>query len=175
MCKMFVVAKRHYAIYTKRCRALNEKKMGLFNFSKKKAGVESETNGLNDEKELNLFQDSLESPEFLKKIKNLKDINKKFQKGLNLLHFAAEYGELKLATELLDLGIKVDEKNDFGNTPLWTAVFNANGNYELVELLLKHGANPNSVNNADNTPLKFAETIQDEELIKKLKTHYNKV
>ena len=67
------------------------------------------------------------------------------------------------------------EKNDFGNTPLWTAVFNANGNYELVELLLKHGANPNSVNNADNTPLKFAETIQDEELIKKLKTHYNKV
>lgn len=148
--------------------------MGLFNFSKKKVGTESNTNGLNEAKELNLFEDNLDSLEFLKKVRNLKDIDKKFQKGLNLLHFAAEYGELKLATELLELGIKVDEKNDFGNTPLWTAVFNAKGNYELVELLLKHGANPNSVNNADNTPLKFAETIQDEKLIKKIKTHYNK-
>lgn len=92
---------------------------------------------------------------------------------MNLLYFAAEYGELKLAAELLELRINVDEKNDFGNTPLWTAAFNAKGNYELVELLLRHGANPNSVNNTDNTPLKFAETIQDEELIKKLKTHYN--
>lgn len=148
--------------------------MGLFNFSKKKVDNDTEFVGLNDEKELNLFQDDLGSAEFLKKVKNLNDINKKFQKGLNLLHFAAEYGELKFATELLKLGIKVNEKNDFGNTPLWTAVFNAKGNYELVDLLLRYGADPNSVNNADNTPLKFAETIHDEELIKKLKTHYNK-
>ena len=130
--------------------------MGLFNISKKKID-----NGLSHKEELNLFHDKLDSPEFLKKVKNLKDINKKFQKGLNLLHFAAEYGELKLASELLELGIKVDEKNDFGNTPLWTAVFNSKGKYELVELLIKNGADPNSLNNSNNTPLKFAEKIKD--------------
>lgn len=147
--------------------------MGIFNFSKNKMDNKPDSNGLNDEKELNLFQYDLNSPEFLKMIKNLKDINKKFQKGMSLLHFATEYGELKLARKLLKFGISVDEKNDFGNTPLWIAVFNSKGNYKLIELLLRHGANPNSINNANNTPLKFAEKIQDEELIKILKTHYN--
>lgn len=93
-------------------------------------------NELNEIIELNLFENDLSSNEFLQKIKNLKDIDKKFQEGLNLLHFAAEYGNVKLASELLKLGIKVDTKNDHGNTPLWVAVFNARGIYELVDLLL---------------------------------------
>lgn len=88
---------------------------------------------------------------------------------MNLLHFAAEYTEVNLAKELIKLGVRIEDKNNFGNTPLWTAVFNSNGNYDLVDLLLSNGANPNAINNANNTPLKFAETIQDEKLVEKLK------
>lgn len=87
--------------------------MRLFNFSKNKEQIEPETNRINDEKELNLFQYNSDSNEFLKKVKDLKDIKKKFQKGLNLLHFAAEYGKMKLAAELLELEIKADEKKQF--------------------------------------------------------------
>ena len=98
----------------------------------------------------------------------MKDINKKYQKGLNLLHFACEYSNIKLAKELLERNINIEEKNIYGNTPLWTAVFNSKGKYEMVDLLLSYNANPNSINNADNTPLKFATTIDDKILINKL-------
>lgn len=57
------------------------------------------------------------------------------------------------------------KKNNFGNTPLWTAVFNTKVNYELVEILLTYGAYPSSKNNAKNIPLKFVQTIQDQGLI----------
>ncbi|MBR9861467.1 ankyrin repeat domain-containing protein [bacterium] len=141
--------------------------MGLFNFSKKKK-AETEIIDLNKENELNLFHYDIDSDEFIEMVRNLNDINKKFQQGYNLLHFAAEYQSLKLANALFSLGIRVDEKNKYGNTPLWIATFNAKGKYEMVDLLMNMGANPNSVNDARNTPLKFAETIQDEALIMRL-------
>ncbi|RYY13195.1 MAG: ankyrin repeat domain-containing protein, partial [Chitinophagaceae bacterium] len=58
--------------------------------------------------------------------------------------------------------------NIYGNTPLWIAVFNSKGKYEMVDLLLSYHANPHSLNDAGNTPLKFATTIDDKILIKKL-------
>ena len=140
--------------------------MKLFNFNKKKVTPEKD---LSEESEINLFQDDLSSPEFLAKVKAMKNINKKFQKGMNLLHFACEYNAISLAKQLIDLKINIEEKNIYGNTPLWTAVFNARENYNLIDLLLLHKANPNSINDAKKTPLDFAVTIGDQILIKKLK------
>ena len=51
--------------------------MKLFNFNKKKVTPEKD---LSEESEINLFQDDLSSPEFLAKVKAMKNINKKFQK-----------------------------------------------------------------------------------------------
>ena len=123
---------------------------------------------LDEEKEINLFENDIHSEIFLQKVREIKDIDKKYQKGLNLLHFACEYSNIKLAKELLERNINIEEKNIYGNTPLWTAVFNSKGEYEMVDLLLSYNANPNSINNADNTPLKFATTIDDKILINKL-------
>nr|WP_223845645.1 ankyrin repeat domain-containing protein [Flavobacterium selenitireducens] len=124
---------------------------------------------MNEVDELNLFENDLQNDIFLAEVEKLNDINKKFQKGFNLLHFACEYDCKKLANKLIERNINIEERNIFGNTPLWIAVFNSKGNYDLVDLLLFHNADPNSINKAGNSPLKFAETIGDEILIQKLK------
>lgn len=123
---------------------------------------------LDGENEINLFEDDIQSEIFLQKVRGLGDINKKYQKGFNLLHFACEHNNIQLAKELLERGINFEEKNIYGNTPLWTAVFNSKGKYEMVDLLLSYNANPNSINLSGNTPLKFAMTIDDKILINKL-------
>lgn len=142
--------------------------MKLFNFLKN-SKIKTETNpSLDEVKEINLFEYDIHSEIFLQKVRELKDVNKKYQKGLNLLHFTCEYNQIQLAKELLERRINIEEKNIYGNTPLWTAVFNSKGEYEMVDLLLSYKADPNSINNADNTPLKFAITIDDKILIQKL-------
>lgn len=50
-------------------------------FSKKEKQPEKKFS-LNEEKELNLFADDIHSEAFLEKVRELKDVNKKFQKGL---------------------------------------------------------------------------------------------
>ena len=142
--------------------------MKLFDYFKKGKAKTEMKPLLDEEKEINLFENDIHSDIFLQKVKEMKDINKKYQKGLNLLHFACEYSNIKLAKELLERNINIEKKNIYGNTPLWTAVFNSKGKYEMVDLLLSYNANPNSINNADNTPLKFATTIDDKILINKL-------
>jgi ankyrin repeat protein len=142
--------------------------MKIFNYLKKREIKTEAKPLLDEEKEINLFENEIHSEIFLQKVRELKNVNKKYQKGFNLLHFACEYNNIKLAKELLERKINIEEKNIYGNTPLWTAVFNAKGKYEMVDLLLSFNANPNSVNNADNTPLKFAVTLDDKILIQKL-------
>lgn len=88
--------------------------MGLFSKKETKPEIKS---SLNEEKELNLFSDDIHSDAFLEKVGELNDVNKKFQKGLNLLHFACEYHDVRLARELLGRKINIDEKNIYG-TPL---------------------------------------------------------
>lgn len=143
--------------------------MRILSYFKKSKKTEEKGTSLDEEKEINLFQHDIQSESFLQKVSDLTNVNKKYQKGFNLLHFACEYNNIKLAKELLERQINIEEKNIYGNTPLWIAVFNSNGKYEMVDLLLSYNANSNSVNNANNTPLKFAITIDDEILIQKLR------
>lgn len=67
--------------------------------------------------------------------------------GSTALHYAVEHGLPQIAERLLAKNPEVIAIADkFGNEPLWTAAFNANGAYGLVSLLLRYGANPRHKN-----------------------------
>lgn len=98
--------------------------------------------------------------------------NSQDQKGNTPLHYTGEYNFLEIAKLLILKDANLFIQNKFGNEPLWVAVFNVRGDvkrHALVELLLKHGANPNHKNNAGMSPLEFAEQVGDDELIQILK------
>lgn len=79
--------------------------------------------------------------------------------GFVALHFAAQEFQPEVVKALLEANAQVDAANTFGNTPLWTAVFNSNGRGEIVAMLRAAGADPYHVNNAGRTPLDLARLI----------------
>jgi ankyrin repeat protein len=81
------------------------------------------------------------------------------------LHFCALHKNPIVAAALLRNGADVNVKDIHLNNPLWTAVFNARGQYELVKLLLENGADPASKNRAGRSPLDFASQIDDKFLV----------
>ena len=69
--------------------------------------------------------------------------------GASLLHVAAEYGHLKVARKLIELGAAIDARAALdecgmnGHTPLFhTVCSNANRAGPVMRLLLEHGARP---------------------------------
>ena len=89
---------------------------------------------------------------------NLQD--KKFQE--TALTEAAQFGRLEVVKLLLDRGAAVDLKGKFGGTALSAVVNNVGVAsrktseaqvYEIIRLLLAHGANPNSQQNSGETML----------------------
>jgi ankyrin repeat protein len=61
----------------------------------------------------------------------------------------------------------------YGNQALWTAVFNAKGNYTVVEAFLKFKQDVEHKNKYGKSPLDFAKQITDQFLIKILENHKN--
>jgi ankyrin repeat protein len=87
------------------------------------------------------------------------DPNASDQKGFTPLHFAAQEGAVEVARLLLDHGAEVDRTNVYGNTPLFTAVFNSRGDGSLIELLRGRGADPQRENLSGQTPAGLARLI----------------
>lgn len=87
-------------------------------------------------------------------------------KGWTALHFASYGNSVELAKQLFAVFPKVDVKDNYGNTPLWRAVFEEN--FEMVAYLKKVGADPNIKNDSEISPLDFARTIDNEDLVKLL-------
>jgi ankyrin repeat protein len=93
------------------------------------------------------------------------NVNIQDNKGQSSLHYLGFFPNVELANLIIQNGGDLELKDKFGNTALWYAVFNARGNYALVELLIKNKAKPNLLNLAGKTALDFAVQIQDQKLV----------
>ena len=89
------------------------------------------------------------------------DIAAKDKQGFTALHFACQENRLDVAGLLLEAGAPVDPVDQWGNTPLWRAVFNANGDARVVRRLVLAGADPDKANAAGKTPRELAATISN--------------
>ena len=90
--------------------------------------------------------------------------NAQDRNGFTALHFAVQEKHAQVIRLLLDHDVDVTLKDSYGNAPLWRAVFDARGDYEIVRMLLPHGVDPLAKNDSDRSPMDFAETIGDEDL-----------
>ncbi|MDR4952239.1 ankyrin repeat domain-containing protein [Chryseobacterium sp. ES2] len=137
--------------------------------------VENEINSVNVNQFINSFGENLlqeaiafEAIGIVKFLLNCQiDINHSDQNGKTPLHFSAAHNDFESTKLLLNNKLIEINKNDkYGNNPLWVAVFNARGYYDIVKLLKEFGADPNSKNNNNKSPLDFAKQIGDDEMIK---------
>ncbi len=87
------------------------------------------------------------------------EVNFQDRTGYTSLHFCGQSQDLKAATMLLKNGANPNIQDEHGNSPLWTAFFNAKRNFELVRLLLTNGADPFHKNLHGRSPDDMALTI----------------
>lgn len=81
--------------------------------------------------------------------------------GWNALHYAARFGEdERILEEILDYGVALDERDDFGASPLVLAV--EGGSITKVERLLEAGADPN-LKDMDGWPPLFYSIYSEEQ------------
>lgn len=87
------------------------------------------------------------------------DVNATNSQGFTLLHLAAQQQAVQTARLLITHGADVDARNQYANTPLFTAVFNTRETGDLIKLLREAGADPHATNNAAQTPVGLARRI----------------
>lgn len=78
------------------------------------------------------------------------DVNLKDQFGYTMLHLTSD---LKIAEMLLKAGAKIDARHDAEDTPLIHHARIPDCKPELIKFLIAHGANVNTKNMYDTTPL----------------------
>lgn len=83
--------------------------------------------------------------------------------GATALHYCAVYNYLEITKMILQEGHgRLNIADDYGNQPLWTAIFNVKGKSDrvpIVELFLKYGADKYHRNNVGKCPFDFTERI----------------
>jgi hypothetical protein len=89
--------------------------------------------------------------------------------GCTALHFAATGGSTEIATDLLQLGAKVDAVDACDETALHFAA--RSGHVSMCDLLLNNGANVNPLNAQDMTPLVVAGHAKQESACRFLVDH----
>ena len=95
---------------------------------------------------------SLDKASFL--IEHGADINSTSD-GNTILHYALTFcSNDDLSKLLIEKGVKINQKEKFGNTELHMAAMR--GFAQVAQLLVKHGANINALNNDGRTPLYYA-------------------
>jgi ankyrin repeat protein len=75
------------------------------------------------------------------------------------LHFAGKEQRYDTAAILIENKADLEIKDSKGNSPLMDAIFNSNGDYKIVDLLIVSGANLDNVNNHEMTPKLLAESM----------------
>ena len=117
----------------------------------------------------NLLQEAIESnmDKIAIDLVNRKiNVNHQDNKGFSSLHYCAQYHNMRIAELLLKHNANVNIADSYGNNPLWTAVFNARDNYQMVELLIKYGADAHNKNKASRSPIDFAAQIEDDYMLR---------
>lgn len=90
------------------------------------------------------------------------NINAQDKQGWSSLHFAAAKHDIESGSALLMRGANCLLTDQWGNTPLSNAVYYRTPNREqMIELLLKHGSDPNQVNNYGVSPRSLSESSPD--------------
>lgn len=84
------------------------------------------------------------------------DVNAQDSRGFTALHFAAEEQLPEMARLLLAKGANPNARDGDGVTPLGRAVFAEREGRDVVQTLVKGGANPDLPNNAGETPRALA-------------------
>lgn len=84
------------------------------------------------------------------------DVNHRDKNGFTALAYAARYNRRDIATIILNAGGRPNITDDHGNQPLWYAAGNPHPDYELIELLIRHGADPGHRNKYGKCPLDIA-------------------
>jgi len=92
-------------------------------------------------------------------IENGANVNHQDRNGYSALHFAAQEKTQEAAKLLLDNGASLELADIHGNTPIWTAIFSAKGELELVKLYVQRGANLDVLNKYQKTPRQLAGTF----------------
>ncbi|MDG0803654.1 ankyrin repeat domain-containing protein [Pectobacterium polaris] len=93
------------------------------------------------------------------------DVNHQDDKGQTPLHYAVQHKMEDVAEIIIINKGDVLVADRFGNQALWTAVFNARGDYSMVFLLLKYHSLPEHKNKSGRSPLDFSRQIKDADLV----------
>lgn len=81
------------------------------------------------------------------------------KQGFTPLHLACQRYRPDVVDVLLGAGAPIDALDAWGNTPLFRAVFNANGDPSIVRRLVAAGADPDKQNASGRTPRELVDTI----------------
>lgn len=104
-------------------------------------------------------------------LENGADVTVQDKGGSTALHYAIEHKLPKVLEALLSKcpdAVSIADKH--GNQPLWTAAFNARGNYEMVSMLLECGADPGHLNKVSLSPLDIPKRKGDLALLRLLES-----
>jgi ankyrin repeat protein len=98
-------------------------------------------------------------------IENGANINFQDKNGYSALHFASQNNEIEIIEILLNKGANPNIRDLYGNSPIWTAIFNAREDFSIVKLLLENNADIETKNNHGKSPkemwlLKFNTEIE---------------
>jgi len=93
------------------------------------------------------------------------DVNHQSSKGLSPLHYAVSRNNLIITKALLDKKANLALQDLHGNQPLWTAILSPKVDYEIVRILMQHGADPDHVNKYGKSSLLLAKEMKDSELL----------
>lgn len=86
--------------------------------------------------------------------------------GWTPLHFAARGYHLALAEVLLEAGADIEALDSHGNTPLFRATFESRGRGDMIQLLMRHGADAGHANKHGVSPAGLAATIANYDVAK---------